>query len=116
MPLVATVDALERLHDYEDLDRALAGDYAGASLEDVDEEALRRTLGEEAVRDVRRLKAIERALEQAGLVQRREGRLEMTPKGARRLGERALVKVFEHLRRAPRAAFEPYRRFLDDPR
>ncbi|HXF72152.1 MAG TPA: hypothetical protein VNO79_06050 [Actinomycetota bacterium] len=99
MPLSATVDALERLHDYEDLDRALSGDYAGASLEDVDEEALRRTLGEDAVRDVRRLKAIERALEQAGLVQRREGRLEMTPKGARRLGERALVKVFEHLRR-----------------
>jgi uncharacterized protein with von Willebrand factor type A (vWA) domain len=99
MPLAATVDALERLHDYEDLDRALSGEYAGASLEDVDEEALRRTLGEEAVRDVRRLKAIERALEQAGLVQRREGRLEMTPKGARRLGERALVKVFEHLRR-----------------
>lgn len=99
MPLAATVDALERLHDYEDLERALAGDYAGASLEDVDEEALRRTLGEEAVRDVRRLRAIERALEQAGLIQRREGRLEMTPKGARRLGERALVKVFEHLRR-----------------
>ncbi len=99
MPLSATVDALERLHDYEDLDRALSGDYAGASLEDVDEEALRRTLGEDAVRDVRRLKAIERALEEAGLVQRREGRLEMTPKGARRLGERALVKVFEHLRR-----------------
>ncbi|HXF35790.1 MAG TPA: hypothetical protein VNO17_01245, partial [Actinomycetota bacterium] len=99
MPLSATVDALERLHDYEDLDRALAGDYAGASLDDIDEDALRRTLGEEAVRDVRRLRAIERALERAGLVQRRRGRLEVTPKGARKLGERALVKVFERLRR-----------------
>jgi uncharacterized protein with von Willebrand factor type A (vWA) domain len=99
MPLSATVDALERLHDYEDLDRALAGDYAGASLDDIDEEALRRTLGEEAVRDVRRLWAVERALERAGLVQRRHGRLEVTPKGARKLGERALVKVFERLRR-----------------
>ena len=56
----ATVDALERLHDYEDLDRALEGDYAGAALEDVDEEALRRTLGEQAVQDLRRLKQIER--------------------------------------------------------
>ncbi len=99
MPLSATVDAMERLHDFEDLDRSMRGEYAGASLEDVDEEALRRTLGDAAARDLRRLKQIERTLERAGLVSRREGRLEVTPKGARKLGERALVKVFERLRR-----------------
>jgi uncharacterized protein with von Willebrand factor type A (vWA) domain len=99
MPFSATVDAMERLHDFEDLDRSIRGEYAGASLEDVDEEALRRTLGEAAARDLRRLRQIERTLEQAGLVSRREGRLEVTPKGARKLGERALVKVFERLRR-----------------
>ena len=99
MPLQATVGALERLHDYEELDRALRGDYAGASIEDVDEEALRRTLGEDAVGDLRRLKEIERALEQAGLVSRTGGRLEVTPRGARKLGERALLRVFERLRR-----------------
>ena len=99
MPLEATVDALERLHDYEELERSLRGDYAGATLEDVDEEALRRTLGEDAVRDVRRLKEIERALERAGLVVRRQGQLRVTPRGARQLGERALARVFERLRR-----------------
>jgi uncharacterized protein with von Willebrand factor type A (vWA) domain len=99
MPLQATVDALERLNDYEELDRSLRGDYAGASLQDVDEEALQRTLGDRAVRDLRRLKEIERALEQAGLVVRRRGRLEVTPRGARQLGERALTRVFEQLRR-----------------
>jgi uncharacterized protein with von Willebrand factor type A (vWA) domain len=99
MPLSATVDAMERLHDYEDLDRSIRGDYAGASIDDVDEEAVARTLGEDAVRDLRRLKQIERMLERAGLVSRREGRLEVTPKGARQLGERALVRVFERLRR-----------------
>ena len=97
--LSATVDALERLHDYEDLERAMTGDYAGAALEDVDEDAVRRTLGEPAVRDLRRLKEVERLLEQAGLVQRSNGRLEVTPRGARKLGERALTQVFEELRR-----------------
>jgi uncharacterized protein with von Willebrand factor type A (vWA) domain len=97
--LSATVDAMERLHDFEDLDRAMQGDYAGASLEDVDEDALRRALGEDAVGDLRRLKEIERALERAGLVQRRDGRLEVTPRGARKMGERALVRVFERLKR-----------------
>jgi uncharacterized protein with von Willebrand factor type A (vWA) domain len=99
MPLSATVDAMERLHDYDDLDRSLEGDYAGASVEDVDEDALRRILGDDAVRDLRQLKRIERMLEDAGLVNRRDGRLEVTPKGARRLGERALTRVFEQLRR-----------------
>ncbi|HEX9375155.1 MAG TPA: hypothetical protein VGB19_02800 [Actinomycetota bacterium] len=99
MPMSATVDALERMHDYEDLDRSLKGDYAGAALEDVDEEALRRTLGDDATRDLQRLKEVERALEQAGLVSRKDGRLEVTPRGARKLGERALIRLFEHLRK-----------------
>jgi uncharacterized protein with von Willebrand factor type A (vWA) domain len=98
-PLEATVGALERLHDYEELERSLRGDYAGASIEDVDEDAVRRTLGQEAAADVRRLKEIERALEQAGLITRRRGRIEVTPRGARKLGERALSRVFERLRR-----------------
>jgi uncharacterized protein with von Willebrand factor type A (vWA) domain len=99
MPLSATVDALERLSDYEDLGRSMAGEYAGASLEDVDEEKLRRSLGEDAVQDLHGLKEVERALERAGLVTRAGGHLEVTPRGARKLGERALVRLFEHLRR-----------------
>ena len=99
MPLSATIDAMERLHELEELDRSLQGDYPGASIDDVDEDALRQALGEDAVRDLRRLKEIERALERAGLVARERGRLEVTPKGARSMGERALVRVFEQLRR-----------------
>jgi uncharacterized protein with von Willebrand factor type A (vWA) domain len=99
MPMSAAVDAMERLHDYEELDRAMQGDYAGATLDDVDEDAVRRTLGDTAAQDLRRLKQIERMLEDAGLVQRRRGRLEVTPRGARKLGERALTQIFEELQR-----------------
>ena len=99
LPLSATIDAMERLHDLEELDRSLRGDYPGASIDDVDEDSLRQALGEDAVRDLRRLKEIERALERAGLVSRERGRLDVTPKGARSMGERALVRVFEELRR-----------------
>jgi uncharacterized protein with von Willebrand factor type A (vWA) domain len=99
MPLSATVDALERLSDYEDLGRSMKGDYAGASLDDVDEDKLRRSLGDDAVHDLRGLKEVERALERAGLITRAGGHLEVTPRGARKLGERALVRLFEHLRR-----------------
>src|SRR6266567_1823269 len=106
MSMQATVDALERLSDFEDLDRTLSGEYAGALLDDVDEEKLRRTLGDWAVRDVRQLKEIERALEQAGLVARSAGRLRVTARGARKLGERALIRVFEQLRQDREGAHE----------
>jgi uncharacterized protein with von Willebrand factor type A (vWA) domain len=106
LPMQATVDALERLSDYEDLDRSMRADYAGASLEDIDEERLRRSLGDDAVRDLKRLKEVERALERAGLVTRAGGRLKVTPRGARKLGERALIHVFEHLRKDREAAHD----------
>jgi uncharacterized protein with von Willebrand factor type A (vWA) domain len=106
LPMEATVEALERLSDFEELDRSMRGDYAGAALEDVDEERLRRTLGEDAVRDLKRLKQVERALERAGLLARAGGRLEVTPKGARALGERSLIRLFDQLRRDREGAHE----------
>jgi uncharacterized protein with von Willebrand factor type A (vWA) domain len=48
--LSATVDAMERIHDYEALEETLRGDYPGADIADVDEEQVRRVLGEESVR------------------------------------------------------------------
>jgi uncharacterized protein with von Willebrand factor type A (vWA) domain len=96
--LGGAIGAIEEMSELEELERAMTGGYPGASIDDVDEEKLRRALGEEAVTDVRRLKQIEKALEEAGILERSQGRLELTPRGARRIGERALVRVFEDLR------------------
>jgi len=101
MPMSGAVDAVERMSDLEDLEAAMVGRYAGAALEDVDEDKLRRALDEDAVTDLRRLKEIERALEKAGLLNRSRGRLELTARGARLLGERSLTKVLERIRRQP---------------
>lgn len=91
------LDAIDRASRLEELERALAQDYAGARLDDIDEAALRETLGEEAVHDLRRLRRIEKLLEDAGVVARSQGRLTLTPRGVRKLGERALTRVFERL-------------------
>jgi uncharacterized protein with von Willebrand factor type A (vWA) domain len=64
------------------------------SLEDVDEDALRRAMGEGAVSDLRALMSIERA----GLVNIQKGRFAVTPKGARKLGDRALARMYQRLR------------------
>jgi uncharacterized protein with von Willebrand factor type A (vWA) domain len=101
MPMSQTIDVLERVGEYEELEQTLSGDYPGASIEDIDEDKIRRALDDDAVADVRRLKEIERALERAGVLNRRRGRLELTARGARLLGERALTRLLERIRREP---------------
>ena len=89
--------ALAELADLADLEDALRQDYPGARLDDVDEEAIRRALGRQAVDDMEALRQIERELEQQGYLQRVDGKLELTPKAVRRLGQTALRKVFAQL-------------------
>jgi uncharacterized protein with von Willebrand factor type A (vWA) domain len=93
--LSATVDWVEHLRSYEDLGAALRQDYPGARLEDVDEDALRRALGDDAVHDLRALREVERVLEEAGAASRQQGRLELTPRGIRKLGERSLARIYD---------------------
>jgi uncharacterized protein with von Willebrand factor type A (vWA) domain len=89
--------ALAELADLADLEDSLRQDYPGARLDDVDEEAIRRALGRQAVDDMEALRQIERELERQGYLQRTDGKLELTPKGVRRLGQTALRKVFAQL-------------------
>ncbi len=89
--------ALAELADLADLEDALRQDYPGARLDDIDEEAVRRALGRQAVDDMEALRQIERELERQGYLQRTDGKLELTPKAVRRLGETALRRVFADL-------------------
>ena len=93
-------DATEALADLADLDAladALAQDYPGSSIEDVDEEAVARALGRQAVDDLRRLQEIERELERQGYLTRAGGQVELTAKAIRRIGQTALRRVFASL-------------------
>jgi uncharacterized protein with von Willebrand factor type A (vWA) domain len=89
--------AVADLADLADLEAALGQDYPGASMDDIDEAAIRRSLGRQAVDDMEALRRIERELERQGYLQRTAGKLELTPKAVRRLGETALRKIFADL-------------------
>lgn len=93
-------DATEALADLADLDalsEALGQEYAGASLDDVDEEAVARALGRQAVDDLKQLQEIERELERQGYLTRKGGEIELTAKAIRRIGQTALRRVFASL-------------------
>src|ERR1700745_2504796 len=89
--------ARAELADLAELENALGQDYPGASLDDVDEEAVRRAFGRQAVDDIEALRRIERELERLGYLTRNAGQLELTPKAVRRLGDTALRRIFSDL-------------------
>jgi uncharacterized protein with von Willebrand factor type A (vWA) domain len=89
--------ALAELGELAELEAALGQEYPGARLDDIDEEAVRRSLGRQAVDDMEALRQIERELERQGYLQRTGGKLELTPKAVRRLGETALRRIFAGL-------------------
>ena len=89
--------ALEELADLESLEASMGQRYPGASLDDIDLEAVERALGRAAVDDVETLRRLERELTEQGYLLREQGELRLTPKAIRRIGAVALRRIFSSL-------------------
>jgi uncharacterized protein with von Willebrand factor type A (vWA) domain len=89
--------ALAEIAELDDLLDQLGQEHPGATLDEVDVEAVRRNLGRDAADDVRRLRDLERELRRQGWVARGADGLTLSPKALRRLGGTALRRVFADL-------------------
>ncbi|TWG08232.1 vWA domain-containing protein [Saccharopolyspora dendranthemae] len=99
MGMAEATAAMAELGEMDRLAEQLGQSYPGASLEDIDLEALQRQLGPRAVVDAQRLSEIERQLRDQGLLQRApDGSLRLSPRAMRRLGENALQSVISQLK------------------
>jgi len=90
-------DAAGRLRDLDDLEGYLRAANSPASLSEVDLDKVARSLGEDAAKSLDRLAKLAKQLEEAGLIDQREGRFELTPRGTRRIGQQALSDLFSQL-------------------
>ncbi|RKS80709.1 uncharacterized protein with von Willebrand factor type A (vWA) domain [Motilibacter peucedani] len=106
MGLGDATSALQELADLDELEQSLGQDYPGASLEDIDEDAVRRALGRKAVDDLEALRRLERELEQQGYLSRSGGETQLTAKAIRRLGQTALRRVFSDMQSPRRGSHD----------
>ena len=89
---------LQDLAELDALSEQLSQAYPGAQLGDIDLDALRRHLGEEAGIEARTLAAIERELRDGGLLRRQaDGSLRLSPKAMRQLGTALLRDVADRM-------------------
>jgi uncharacterized protein with von Willebrand factor type A (vWA) domain len=90
--------ALADIGELEQLAEQLSQSYAGATMDDVDLDALARQLGDEAAVDARTLAELERALMNQGFLDRgSDGQWRLSPKAMRQLGQAALRDVAHQL-------------------
>ena len=85
---------LETLGDLDQLENMLRNTTQPGQLAEVDIDQARDLLGDDAARSLERLRELAKLLEEAGLIDQREGRYELTPKGVRALGQKALGDLF----------------------
>lgn len=90
---IATIQGLDAL------EAKLAGVDGPGDLAEIDRGRVSRLLGEESARDLDALDALARRLEEAGYLTRDGERLELTPRGSRRIGQKVLDDLFAKLRR-----------------
>jgi len=95
--LAGAPSLLERLGDLEELEHLLRSATSPAQLAEADLDRARELLGDEAADSLDQLARLARMLEDAGLIDSRDGRYELTPKGLRRIGQRALSELFSKL-------------------
>ncbi len=88
---------LDALGDMDDLEHLLRQATQPGELAEVDLDRARELLGDDAARSLERLAELARMLEEAGLIEQREGRLELTPRGIRAIGQKALGDLFRKL-------------------
>lgn len=90
---------IERLAAMDRLQDALS-DVAGPDdLSSIDRNEVRDLLGDDAARDLDALDELARRLEAAGYLTRDGDRMELTPRGSRRIGQKVLDDLFARLQR-----------------
>jgi uncharacterized protein with von Willebrand factor type A (vWA) domain len=99
MGLAQAASTLEELGDLDRLEQLLRNAANPGALAEADIDRARELLGDDAARSLDELGRLTRMLQEAGLIDQREGRLELTPKGLRRIGRNALNDLFEKLAR-----------------
>jgi len=91
------MQAMQDMGDLDQLENLLRNASSPGALAEADMDRVRDLMGDDAAKSLERLAELTKMLEEAGLIEQKEGRLEMTPKGLRKIGANALRDLFSKL-------------------
>jgi uncharacterized protein with von Willebrand factor type A (vWA) domain len=97
MGFAQAMQAMQDMGDLDQLENLLRNASNPGALAEADMDRVRDLMGDDAARSLERLAEMTKMLEEAGLIEQKEGRLELTPKGLRKIGSNALRDLFSKL-------------------
>ena len=97
--LQAAMQLMSEMQDIDGLERQLERAQYDGELDGIDLDQLRELLGDEASDAIDRLGELLDILEQAGYIRRDGDTWELTPRGTRMIGQRALAEIYAQLKR-----------------
>ncbi|GBD10720.1 hypothetical protein HRbin23_00365 [bacterium HR23] len=98
LDLPQALDVIARLQQMDEVERQLRRFQQGVPG-DIDLKVVEQVLGSETAQEVAYLQRLADVLEEAGYIRRVGTRLELTPKGVRKIGQKALYEIFTYIRR-----------------
>ena len=90
---------MEQLQQMDKLEGQIKDAQFSRSLDEIDEKSMKEILGEEASQELERIRELTKVLEEAGYIRPKGKGYELTPKGIRKIGQKALKDVFNRLQK-----------------
>ena len=93
----SAMDMMGDLNDLDQLENMLRGTTTPGALAEVDIDRARELMGDDAANSLEQLSQLSKKLEESGLVDNNDGKLELTPRAIRRIANQALSDLFSKL-------------------
>ena len=106
----AAMDLMGDLQQMDQLEQQIQQVMRSGDIEDIDLDSVEQVMGEDARRQMEQLQNLIKQLEEAGYLRRKGDRLELTPRGIRKLAQQALREVFSELKKDRMGRHEVYYR------
>ncbi len=99
LDLESAMQLMDQMQSIDELERQIERTQYGGDVEDIDADKLEDLLGPEARETLDQLKKFMEILEDAGYIRKKGNGYELTPRGTRKIGQRALVEIYQSLKK-----------------
>ena len=97
MGMAQAMQTMQDLGDLDQLENLLRNASNPGQLAEADMDRVRELMGDDAANSLEQLAQLTKMLEEQGLIHQKDGRLELTPKGLRKIGNNALRDLYTKL-------------------
>ena len=98
LDLDAAMELMRHMQSIDEVERQLERTQYGGEIDDIDADQLEELLGPEARDTLDELRKFLEILEEAGYIRKKGSGWELTPRGTRKIGQRALVELYDQLK------------------